>query len=257
MIFSSCEKSTTDPGNFVPVLEVNPASLSFSIDNAEAFLIITNAGDGELAWDIIGKPDWLAVSTLSGQTTNDADTVRLTANTDLDVGDYSGAISIDSNGGSTTVDVTISIEHKSGILLGVGAAKMSLGDTYSDLMQIHGDPDSRMVWEIYYPNDGHYEYWHNLYYYSIKAIFVIFSYSSSVGNNDTLISISVEYPYDGLTEELIGIGSSLSNVVAAYDEPPEIVTGYLNYYKYESLGANFYYDEGDTLVIKIKVYYPK
>ena len=255
----SCGKedsSPTGPENTVPELNVNTSSLSFSIDNDEAMLIITNVGDGELSWEIVGKPDWIDISKLSGQITNEADTVTITANTELDIGDYSGEISINSNGGTATVNVSLSIETKIGIFPGEGAARMDLGDTYSQLKQVYGNPDNHIVFEIYYPNDGHYEYWHNLYYYSIKATFVIFGYSSSILDSDSLISITVEYPYDGQTEELIGIGSSLADVVVAYGEPPEIITGYTYYYKYESLGINFYHAENDSIVTKIKVYYP-
>ena len=259
-IFFSCGKEDngpTAPENTTPELSLNTSSLSFSIDNDEAFLIIKNVGGGELSWDIVGKPDWIDLSQVNGQITTESDTVIVTANTDLDIGDYSGEININSNGGTAVVNISLSIEVKIEIFPGIGAAKMNLGDTYSELIQVYGNPDNRMVWEFYYPGDGHYEYWHILYYNSIKAKFTIFSYSSSMYESDNIISISVEYPYDGLTDKLIGIGSSLNEVAVAYGEPPEINTGYTNYYKYESLGINFYYDEGDTLVTKIEVYYPE
>jgi len=256
-ILFSCgkkESSPTGPENTAPELSLNTSSLSFSIDNDGAFLIIKNVGGGELSWNIIGKPDWIDISKLSGQLTNEADTVMVTANTDLDIGDYSGEISINSNGGTAVVNISLSIEAKIEIFPGIGAAKMKLGDTYNELKQVYGNPDNRMIFEFYYPSDRHYEYWHLLYYYSIKATFVVFSYSSSIYDSDNIITISVEYPYDGLTDKLIGIGSSLNDIVVAYGEPPEINTGYTNYYKYESLGINFYYDESDTLVTEIKVY---
>lgn len=251
-ILFSCgkkESSPTGPENTTPELSVNTSSLSFSIDNDEAFLIITNIGGGELSWNIIGKPEWIDISKVSGQLTNEADTVMVTANTDLDIGDYSGEISINSNGGTAVVNILLSIKAKIEIFPGIGAAKMKLGDTYNELEQLYGNPDSHLYFHY---STG--ETWHYLYYNSIKAVFEIFNYSLSFYNNDTIISISVEYPYDGLTDKLIGIGSSLNDIVVAYGEPPEINTGYTNYYKYESLGINFYYDENDTLVTEIKVY---
>jgi len=272
-IFFSCGKEDngpTSPENTTPKLSLNTLSLSFSIDNDKTFLLITNIGGGELSWEIVGKPEWIDISKLSGQLTNETDTVMVTANTGLNIGDYSWEININSNGGTAVVNISLSIEAKIEIFpgigaakiklgdtYGIGAAKIKLGDTYSVVEQFYGNPDRHLIFELYDPNTGSYVYWHYLYYDSIKAVFEIFNHSSSFYESDIIISVKVEYPYDGLTDKLIGIGSSLNDVVVAYGEPPEINTGYTNYYKYQSLGIDFYYDEGDTLVTKIEVYYPE
>ena len=138
------------------------------------------------------------------------------------------------------------------IFPGVGAAKMQLGDTYSELKQIYGNPDSRTDYQ--FPTGVAF---HRLTYDSIKAVFEFFNYSLNLYDDDNIEIIQVEYPYDGLTDKLIGIGSLLNDVVVAYGEPPEIITANANYYRYELLGIDFHYNESDALVIEIHVYYPE
>ena len=126
-----------------------------------------------------------------------------------------------------------------GIFPGVGAAKMKLGETLAKLRQVHGSPNSHPYAHYSTGKTRHY-----LYYDSLKAVFEFFNHSSSVFETDSITSISVQAPYGGLTAKSIGIGSSLNDVKAAYGDPPQIVTGSVNYYEYASLGITFYYDQG-------------
>ncbi len=249
IISFSCKKDE----ELNPNISINIKSLSFSSELDKNYLIISNSGKSELFWNISDKPDWINPSKSYGQISTGTDSILITANTDLDIGNYSGKIKIESNGGTAIVDVFLSVEYKIEIYPGVEAAKIKLGETYSKVDEIYGEPDSHLLIEIYYPSTGVYKYLHFLYYNSVKAVFEIINYTSGFYMDDKIISIQVEYPYDGLTDKLIGIGSSLSDVIAAYGQPPYINTDY-DYYKYGSSGISFYYE--NEHVTEIEIYYP-
>jgi hypothetical protein len=250
LVAFSCDSGTgPDDG---PMLQVSPTSITLTLDNTEAAIVIRNTGTRDLTWSIDDVPDCVTVS-LEGHTiTTGTDTVIVTLVQGLDVGEYSEVLAITSNGGDANVAVALSIDALIGIFPGVGAAKVEVGDRAQRFLDLYGTPDSHLL--ISYSTG---ERWHYLYYESIKVVFELFNYSSAYYADDEVLSIRVEAPYQGVTEERIGIGSALSAVVAAYGQPPEVVESYSHYYKYASLGITFYYQEGGTAVTRIRVYEPQ
>lgn len=242
LFFSSCEKEKDKP-----ILNVNPSSLFFTQDNGEAYIVITNTGENELSWEIVNAPAWITVSKLNGQITTEADSILFTINTiELDLGEYSDEIIINSNGGNVKVKITLLIEHKIEIFPGIGAAKVELGDTYKRIKEIYGIPDYTLT--AYYFS-GYYA--HFLYYKSVKATFTIKNLSSTVDDLDDVQNIAVQAPYDGMTEKLIGIGSSLDEVISAYGQPALIED---TIYRYKWIGIDFYFNEVNSIINQITVY---
>ena len=86
-------------------LKVHPVSFNFMRGASSDILVLSNGGSGELSWELSGKPDWLEASKSSGKVTTGDDTVTLTANIDQVFGQYSGTISITSNGGNEEVQM--------------------------------------------------------------------------------------------------------------------------------------------------------
>ena len=244
-LFSSCENDS-------PGLKVDPSSLSFTSDMYEAQIFLTNDNEDELSWEVKSKPDWIDLSKESGILATETDTIFVTADIGMEIGNYSDDIIIKYDDKEIKVSVSLEITHKIEIFPGVGAAKINLRDPLSKVIEVYGQYDHAISREIYYPNESEpFELHRVIRYDDIKATF------SGRGTPDDLVadyevfSIEVEAPYDGLTEELIGIGSSTDDVVAAFGQPTVIEYGY---YKYKSIGIHFEYDEATSIVISIIVY---
>ena len=95
-------------GPAAPVLSVSPDSLDFGATQPQKTFNISNAGGGTLTWSVSEDKTWLSVSPTSG---TGADTI--TVNVDrsgLSPGDYTTDISVSSNGGNETVQVTMEVE---------------------------------------------------------------------------------------------------------------------------------------------------
>ncbi len=97
----------TDPGD--PELRVDPTSLSFDKGATSGTLVLSNSGTGKLTWEIADKPTWLQVSRDRGTITAGEDTVIVTADTGQGAGNHFGAITISSDDGTATVDVSLEI----------------------------------------------------------------------------------------------------------------------------------------------------
>lgn len=93
-----------------PQLSINLASFTFTKSVKAQALIITNNGGKELAWEIIEKADWIAVSKNSGQITITADTVIMAADVNQQKGAYRDTVKIISNGGNENIDILLNLE---------------------------------------------------------------------------------------------------------------------------------------------------
>jgi len=96
-----------------PVLSVIPVVLAFDTTSTQKILEITNSGTGTLNWSASETLEWLTVSPSTGTTTTETDTITVTVNrSGLTTGDYSGVITISSNGGNTAVDVSMNVKEE-------------------------------------------------------------------------------------------------------------------------------------------------
>ncbi len=259
-IFFSCGKknsSPTGPENTAPELSVivNQTVTAGEVKNLT--LTATDTDGNSLTFSISTNPGFLSITGFF-QVGDTATATLVIAPDETITGTFDATIQVsDGMGGVDSEDFSIEVaEPTAEIIPGVGAANVKLNDSYSELKQIHGSYDSVMQFKFTNASNGSTYYMYLLTYESIKAKFYIYSSSQGLDNNDKIISIEVQAPYEGVTEENIGIGSSLEDVVDAYGSPTEIVTSYSNYYKYESLNTLFYFDTGETLVTKIRIYNP-
>jgi len=251
-LFSSCENDS-------PGLKVDPSSLSFTSDMYEAQIILTSDNESELSWEVQSKPDWIDLSKQSGTLVTRTDTILVTADIGMEIGNYSDDIIIKYDDKEIKVSVSLEITHKIEIFPGVGAAKINLRDPLSKVIEVYGQYDHAYEFRLFYPNETEPFEIHDLYIYDdIKAEFRGRGTPEDGFAEFEVIIIKVGAPYDGLTEELIGIGSSIDDVVAAYGQPTVIEDDFWKsgngYYKYKSIGIYFEYDETSSLVTGITVY---
>ncbi|MBT4796362.1 MAG: hypothetical protein HON83_08155 [Candidatus Marinimicrobia bacterium] len=100
----------TVPDTPAPMIDVSPAVLNFGSSGTELTFTITNIGQETLNWSISDDQNWLEVSPTSGSTTTEQDEIIVNVDrAGLSVGDYTGIISISSNGGDINIDVSMEI----------------------------------------------------------------------------------------------------------------------------------------------------
>jgi hypothetical protein len=97
-----------------PQLSVTPTSLNFGSSRGPLTITVTNAGGGQLNWNVSGViPDWLDLGKTSGILYyKQSETVNATVDwTDRSPGSYSGTISFTSNGGNRDVSVSMVVPN--------------------------------------------------------------------------------------------------------------------------------------------------
>ncbi len=94
-----------------PILCVSPTSLDFANSETSKTFNITNCGTGgTLTWNITDDTNWITVSPTSGSTTAETDVITVTVNrSGLSPGNYSGTVTVNSNGGTAQVGVSMSV----------------------------------------------------------------------------------------------------------------------------------------------------
>lgn len=101
--------SITVPGP-APSLSILPTLLTYGNNTNELQLTIRNTGTGTLNWNLSESLPWLSLSAVTGTTTSETDVVTATVDrTGQAAGDYAGTIGADSDGGTATIDVTMTV----------------------------------------------------------------------------------------------------------------------------------------------------
>ncbi|MDX8339541.1 PKD domain-containing protein [Draconibacterium sp. IB214405] len=96
--------------NTTPILSVSPTSLDFDTVSTQKYISINNIGGGILSWSCSEEISWLTISTPNGETTSESDQVAITVNrTDLSTGNYSGSITVTSNGGNVEIGISMEV----------------------------------------------------------------------------------------------------------------------------------------------------
>mgnify|MGYP002625776731 CR=1 FL=1 len=95
-----------------PVLSVSPASLDFGTASTTLTFDVKNTGDATLDWNITEDIPWLSCTPTSGSNSNVGQTaVTVMVNRDgLDKGTYRQTIAVASNGGSATLNVSLTVQ---------------------------------------------------------------------------------------------------------------------------------------------------
>lgn len=107
-ISSAIWNFTTEPE--APSLSVSLSNLDFGTSTPSLTFDISNSGADTLTWTISKNKTWLTVAPFNGTTTDETDQIVVTVNrAGLLDGDYTGRITILSNGGNAVVDVAMSV----------------------------------------------------------------------------------------------------------------------------------------------------
>jgi len=98
-----------------PVLSVTPTSLDFGTASTAKSVSIKNAGGSTLSWTVYDNSSWISVSPSSGSTTSETDYVTVNVSrSGLAPGTYNGIVTVNSNGGTETISVTMDVPQPQG-----------------------------------------------------------------------------------------------------------------------------------------------
>lgn len=91
-----------------PVLVTSESALDFGDSTDSMDFDVTNSGDGKLVWVISSDTSGVTVSDASGDTKKETDTITVSVDrSGMDVGTHKTIISIESDGGKATIEVTL------------------------------------------------------------------------------------------------------------------------------------------------------
>jgi len=131
-----------------PGLLVSPSSLDFGTGSSTMNINIQNSGDGLLSWSITSDQGWLTSTSASGETTIETDQVGIVADrAGLDIGDYSGIITVLSNGGSISLPITLTVVP--GPMLTISSTTLDFSASLSNLtLSITNSGTQTLDWNI-------------------------------------------------------------------------------------------------------------
>ncbi|MCH8837412.1 MAG: carboxypeptidase regulatory-like domain-containing protein [Candidatus Marinimicrobia bacterium] len=90
-----------------PTLSIIPTSLDFSTSETMLSFDVANAGSGDLTWSVTDNQEWITPSPISG--TNYSSVNVSVSRNGLSTGDYSGTVTVSSNGGTGDVSVLMNV----------------------------------------------------------------------------------------------------------------------------------------------------
>lgn len=93
-----------------PILSVSTTELDFGTIGTTLNFTIKNSGGKTLSWTVSENMNWLLINPAAGTTTTETETLTATVDrTLLTTGDYTGIVTISSNGGKAEIKVNITI----------------------------------------------------------------------------------------------------------------------------------------------------
>lgn len=95
-----------------PQLTVSPSQIDFGVSNDNKTLLLKNTGTGTLSWTATTNDSWITLSSSSGSASaGNASSLFISLNkAGLSANNYTGMVLINSNGGSQTVNVNMTVE---------------------------------------------------------------------------------------------------------------------------------------------------
>jgi hypothetical protein len=178
-------------------------------------LQISNIGGGELTWQITQAPEWLKFDVTEGSVFGRPEYIPYRARlSTLNYGSYEENVDIVSNGGEKQIKVYLTYEREVEVYPSIGAANIDLGDTYTMVQNKLGPPDRN-----WYERPEKTVFIHHFTYDDFGLHFSVTTNSMILYGSGKVSYIEVYAPYDGMTPELIGVGSSTADLIAAYGQP--------------------------------------
>jgi len=90
-----------------PTLSVTPASLDFGSEEISLPIGVANAGSGSLSWSVSANQSWITMNPTAG---TDDGTINISISRDgISPGDYSGTVTVNSDGGIEYVEVSMNM----------------------------------------------------------------------------------------------------------------------------------------------------
>ena len=100
-------------GPQTPFLSVDTVAIAFGTDIESSTFAISNLGEGELIWSASSNVSWLGLSLTSGSVFQDETVVTATVDRSVVLpGSYTGVVTVTSNAGSHTVDVSMTVVNR-------------------------------------------------------------------------------------------------------------------------------------------------
>lgn len=198
-----------------PSLKVDPSLINMDRHYRYSEMQVINDGGGELTWQIVSAPAWLEFDHTEGVVYRDAEIVPYRANIQsINYGEYSDKVLIESNGGTLEVNVYLFYEREIEVYPGDSAAGVDLGFTYYMVEKLYGKPTSSG-----YDRPSKTEFIHNVFYAGPGLDFRIKNNSPILFGDGPVGYIRMVHPYDGMTPENIGLGSTTLELTTTYGEP--------------------------------------
>ncbi len=135
--------------SITPTLSASPSSFSFTAYQGEPapdcqiLDIRNNAGGGTLIWSVSDNQNWLSLIPQNGSSTCDTDEVAVCVNhSGLSANNYSGTITISSNGGNTTIPVSLSVHLPPGTVISPNGGEIwGMSESHTILWEPGEDAD--------------------------------------------------------------------------------------------------------------------
>ena len=254
IITLNCGKDNpTESNTSQAKIALTPNDLHFSNVHLSDRIVISNQGKGTLSWNITSKPAWLNVSKSNGSIEDMPDTLTLSVMlVEADFGELAEKIIFSSNAGKAEGNILLSYQPQIEVFPGMGAARVVLGETYGKIKILYGVPDG-----YHYQMDLSDGRWIHDLSYREGLFFEFKTDSANISNDSQMRAMYVESPYFGVTEKLIGIGSSFDEITAAYGLPNENWTPsrFSRDLRYDDLGISFSLNGDMTRVTRMEIYH--
>lgn len=132
--------SLTQSSTTTPTIRLSPAALSFSgiagnANPAAQLLSLTNSSGGTLSWSLSDNAAWLTLSTASGTTTTETDSIAASVNlTGLAAGTYTAAITVLASGATNSpqiipVSLTVTAASTATPVIGLSVSSLAFSGT--------------------------------------------------------------------------------------------------------------------------------
>ncbi len=119
------------PNTEGPQLTIAPDSYDYGTSESSHQFVVSNSGIGTLDWTAISNTSWLSMDVTSGSIESGTNIINVTVDRfELQAGEYSGNISVSSNGGNQLITVSASVSTTSELILSV--SDLDFGNTYGE-----------------------------------------------------------------------------------------------------------------------------
>lgn len=130
-----------------PQLTVAPDSYDYGTSESSHQFVVSNSGIGTLEWTAISNTSWLSMDVTSGSIESGTNIINVTVDRfELQAGDYSGNISVSSNGGNQMITVNATVSTASELLLSV--SELDFENNYGELQVVlSNSSDVPLSWQ--------------------------------------------------------------------------------------------------------------